>query len=64
MPDFGKYTKELKKLIEEADHILLICHINPDGDAAGVMLGAGCWIKPCKIPDMISPNARRSFRYG
>lgn len=62
MPDFGKYTKELKKLIEEADHILLICHINPDGDAAGAMLALRCWIKSQgKVPEMISPNALQKF---
>lgn len=62
MPDFGKYTKELKKLIDEADHILLICHINPDGDAAGAMLALRCWIKAQgKTPEMISPNAMQKF---
>jgi phosphoesterase RecJ-like protein len=62
VPDFGKYTKELKKLIEEANHILLICHINPDGDAAGAMLALGRWIKARgKTPEMISPNALQKF---
>ena len=62
MPEFGKYTKELKKLIEEADHILLICHINPDGDAIGAMLAMRRWIiSRGKEPGMISPNALQKF---
>lgn len=62
MPEFGKYTKELKKLIEEADHILLICHINPDGDAIGAMLAMRRWIiSRGKEAAMISPNALQKF---
>ena len=62
MPEFGKYTKELKKLIKEADHILLICHINPDGDAIGAMLALRRWILSSgKDAGMISPNALQKF---
>ncbi len=62
MPEFGKYTKELKKLIDRAEHILLICHINPDGDAIGAMLALRRWIiSQGKEPRMISPNALQSF---
>lgn len=62
VPEFGKYTKELKKLIEEANHILLICHINPDGDAVGAMLALRRWIiSQGKDAGMISPNALQQF---
>jgi len=62
VPEFGKYTKELKKLIEESDHILLICHINPDGDAIGAMLAMRRWIISSGMePAMISPNALQKF---
>lgn len=62
MPDFGKYTKELKKLIDEANHILLICHINPDGDAIGALLAMRRWIlSQGKNAAMISPNALQKF---
>lgn len=62
VPEFGKYTKELKKLIDEADHILLICHINPDGDAIGAMLAMRSWIiSRGKEAGMISPNALQKF---
>jgi len=62
VPDFGKYTKELKKLIDEANHILLICHINPDGDAIGALLAMRRWIiSQGKNPAMVSPNALQKF---
>lgn len=62
MTDLGKYTKEIKKLIGAADHILLICHINPDGDAAGSMLAMRRWIlSQGKDAAMISPNALEKF---
>jgi bifunctional oligoribonuclease and PAP phosphatase NrnA len=60
--DLSKYTKEIKKLIMASDHILLICHINPDGDAAGAMLAMRRWIiSQGKEADMISPNALEKF---
>ena len=62
MTDIGKYTKELKRLIEGANHILLICHINPDGDAAGAMLALRRWIiSTGKEAEMISPNSLQKF---
>jgi bifunctional oligoribonuclease and PAP phosphatase NrnA len=60
--DLGKYTKEIKKLIDASNHILLICHINPDGDAAGAMLAMRSWImSQGKDAAMISPNALQKF---
>ncbi|MRR24563.1 bifunctional oligoribonuclease/PAP phosphatase NrnA, partial [bacterium] len=45
-----------------SDHILLICHINPDGDAIGAMLAMRRWIiSRGKEPAMISPNALQKF---
>ncbi len=62
MIDIGKYTKEFKELITASDHILLICHINPDGDAAGAMLAMRRWIlTQGKEAGMISPNALQNF---
>ena len=62
VPELGKYTKELKKLIEDSGHILLICHINPDGDAIGAMLALRRWIiSRGKEARMISPNALQKF---
>jgi phosphoesterase RecJ-like protein len=60
--EVAKYTKELKKLIDEADHILLICHINPDGDAIGAMLAMRRWVVAHgKDAAMVSPNALQKF---
>ncbi len=62
MAEIGKYTKELKKLIDEAGHIVLICHINPDGDAIGSMLALRRWIiSRGKDARMISPNSLQKF---
>ena len=36
--DLSKYTKELSNLFSSSENILLICHINPDGDAIGSQL--------------------------
>ena len=62
MTDPGKYNKEIKRLINSSGHILLICHINPDGDAVGAMLAMRRWILSMgKEADMISPNALEKF---
>ena len=26
---------QVNKLIDEADHIVIVCHVSPDGDAVG-----------------------------
>jgi len=36
--DLSKYTKELSKLFSASENILIICHINPDGDSIGAQL--------------------------
>lgn len=36
----GSFNK-LKKLLEEKESFLLVCHVDPDGDAIGSMLGLG-----------------------
>ena len=30
---------QVNKLIDEADHIVIVCHVSPDGDAVGSTLG-------------------------
>ncbi len=58
----GKYIKELSKAIDESSNIVLISHINPDGDAVGSMLGLFHYLvsreKNCS---MISPNSLQEF---
>lgn len=62
MIDIAKYTKELSKLLESADNILLISHINPDGDAIGSQLALYQYLKTLgKTVDMISPNHLQEF---
>jgi bifunctional oligoribonuclease and PAP phosphatase NrnA len=60
--DLSKYTKELSKHLSKADNILLICHINPDGDAIGSQLALYHYlVAKGKKPGMISPNYFQDF---
>lgn len=52
-------VKQLKKLIDEADKIVLVCHVRPDGDAIGSTLGLAhllrsrgkhVWVVPPDLP--------------
>lgn len=60
--DLSKYTKELSKHLSQSDNILLVCHINPDGDAIGSQLALYHYlISKGKNPSMISPNYLQEF---
>jgi phosphoesterase RecJ-like protein len=60
--DLSKYTKELSKLLSDADNILIVCHINPDGDAIGSQLALYHYlVSTGKNPGMISPNYLQDF---
>jgi len=60
--DLAKYTKELSKLFQRSDNILLVCHINPDGDAIGSQIALYQYLKAKgKIANMISPNNLQEF---
>ena len=62
MLDLAKYTKELSKHFKAADNILLICHVNPDGDAIGSQLALYHYLKSTgKNVVMISPNYLQEF---
>ncbi len=62
MLELSKYTKELTKLFISSNNILLICHLNPDGDAVGAQLALYQYLKAQgKIVDMISPNYLQEF---
>lgn len=57
-----KYTKELSNLFEEADNILIISHINPDGDAIGAQLALYHYLKSInKTAGLIAPNYLQEF---
>lgn len=62
MLDLSKYTKQLSKLFSSAGNILLICHINPDGDAIGSLLALYHYLEARgKKVTMISPNHLQEF---
>lgn len=62
MADLLKYAKELSKLFSTSDNILLICHINPDGDAVGSQLALFHYLRSCgRNVEMISPNNLQEF---
>jgi phosphoesterase RecJ-like protein len=60
--DLAKYTKELSELFESSDNILLISHINPDGDAIGSQLALYQYLtyKGKKV-EMMCPNNLQEF---
>ena len=60
--DLSKYTKELSNLFSTSDNIVLICHINPDGDAIGSQLSLYYYLKAIgKNAGLISPNNLQEF---
>jgi phosphoesterase RecJ-like protein len=60
--DLSKYTKELSKLILSSENILLICHINPDGDAIGSQLALYHYLRSkCKNVKLMVPNHLQEF---
>ncbi len=62
MIDLSKYTKELSKLFLSSENILLICHINPDGDAIGSQLALYHYLKARgKNVGLMAPNYLQEF---
>lgn len=62
MPDSSKYTKEIINLFDTSDNILLISHINPDGDAIGAQLALYHFLNSRgRRVDMITPNNLQEF---
>ena len=60
--DLSKYAKELSKLFSSSDNILLICHVNPDGDAIGSQLALFHYLTGNgRNVQMISPNNLQEF---
>jgi bifunctional oligoribonuclease and PAP phosphatase NrnA len=60
--ELSEYTKELSKLFSSSKNILLICHINPDGDAVGSQLALFHYLKmKGRNVNMISPNNLQEF---
>lgn len=62
MTDHSKDTKELFKLISSSERILIISHINPDGDAIGSQLALYHYLLTKGIKaSMMSPNNLQEF---
>jgi bifunctional oligoribonuclease and PAP phosphatase NrnA len=60
--DLAKYTKDLSELFESSDRILIISHINPDGDAIGSQLALYHYLSyKGKRVDMMCPNNLQEF---
>jgi phosphoesterase RecJ-like protein len=60
--DLSKYTKELSNLFSSSGNIVLISHINPDGDAIGSQLALYHFLKARgKNASMITPNYIQEF---
>lgn len=62
MIDTDKYTKELGNLFSNSENILIVSHINPDGDAIGSQLALHHYLKSIgKTSTMITPNNLQEF---
>jgi bifunctional oligoribonuclease and PAP phosphatase NrnA len=60
--DLSKYTKELSNLLFTSGNILLISHINPDGDAIGSQLALYHFLKTKgRNVGMLAPNYLQDF---
>jgi phosphoesterase RecJ-like protein len=60
--DLSKYTKELSKLFSSSANILIICHINPDGDSVGAQLALYHYFKSKgKNVSLLAPNNLQEF---
>ena len=62
MIDLSKYTKELSNLFSSAENILIMCHINPDGDSVGAQLSLYHYFKANgKNVSLLAPNNLQEF---
>ena len=60
--DLSKYTKELSNLFSSAENILIMCHINPDGDSVGAQLSLYHYFKANgKNVSLLAPNNLQEF---
>ena len=60
--EFAKYTKQLSKLFFASNDILIISHVNPDGDAIGSQLALYFYlVSKGKRVNMMAPNYLQEF---
>lgn len=62
MIDLSKYTKEISELFLSSENIIIICHINPDGDSIGAQLALYQYFKSTgKNVTLLAPNNLQEF---
>lgn len=62
MIDLSKYTKQLSNLFCSSDNILIISHINPDGDAIGSQIALYQYLTSIgRNVSMMTPNYLQEF---
>lgn len=62
MEELSEYTKELSKLFSSSGNILLISHLNPDGDAIGSQLALYYYLRAKgRNVSMMTPNNLQEF---
>ncbi|MFH0843075.1 MAG: DHH family phosphoesterase [Bacteroidota bacterium] len=62
MAELSRFSKELSKLFSTRNNILLISHINPDGDAIGAQLAIYHYLaSKGRTVEMIAPNNLQEF---
>lgn len=62
MLDLSKYTKQLSNLFCSSNKILIISHINPDGDAIGSQIALSQYLKSIgRNVSMMTPNYLQEF---
>jgi len=60
--DLSKYTKQLSNLFCSSNKILIISHINPDGDAIGSQIALSQYLKSIgRNVSMMTPNYLQEF---
>ena len=62
MKYLSKYTKQLSKLFSVSENILIISHVNPDGDTIGAQLALYYYLtSKGKNVNMLAPNYLQEF---
>lgn len=60
--DISKYTKQLSELFSASENILIVSHINPDGDSVGAQLALYQYFKAIgKEAVLLAPNHLQEF---
>ncbi len=63
--NFDKMIAEIRKALQEAERVLLVSHIHPDGDAVGSLLGMGLALEAAgkQVEMVLSDGLPGTFRH-